>query len=137
MDRLILAVLIAFVPVLALAAETEDTEKPASLNVKTVPDNAEIAVNSEAVGVAPVRGLVLTPDEYAVTVFFAGSEPVEKNIVLEAGTTTDVRFYLNKGDGNDEGWFSGRDWLFGFALFWGVLGLSLVIINWDKGWGFG
>jgi hypothetical protein len=123
--RVILAVLVAFMPTLVLAAETEENEKAAVLNVKTVPDNAEIAVNSEEVGVAPITGLILPPGEYAVSASFADRDPIDKNVILESGKTDYLYFILNEGDGKS--WFSERDALIGFVLFWGITGLSFLI----------
>lgn len=125
MYRLIFIALIAFTPALVLAAETEKVEELASLNVVTVPGCVEIKVNSETIGFAPIRDLGLPPGEYVISASFDGTEPIERNVILETGVPTDVWFYSAKGAG--DGWFRGRDFLIGIGLFFVVLGLGLVI----------
>lgn len=127
MCRIMLGTIIALTPTLVLAAEAEGLEKPAYLKVETVPDGVEIVVDNEIVGLTPISRLVFPPGEYRVSALFPGRERVEKGVVLEAGTTTDVRFYSTEGNGKGEGWFSERDALIGFGLVWGLMGLSILI----------
>ncbi len=134
MYRVMLAALITFTPTLVLAAETEVNEATAILNVKTVPDSAEIAVDSEEVGVAPITGLVLPPGEYVISACFAGGDPIDKNVVLEPGKTDYLYFIMNEGDG--KGWFVERDALIGFVLFWGITGISFLIWFTSADWGY-
>ena len=122
-----LAASIAFTPVLVLAAETEKVEESATLSVETVPGSVEIKVNSETIGFAPIHDLALPPGEYVISASFIGREPVGKNVVLGAGKTTDIHFYLSNGNLKGESWFSRRDFLLGFALFCGVVGFTLLI----------
>jgi hypothetical protein len=110
---------------LVLAAEVEDAKKNAYLNVNTVPDGVEIVVGNELVGSTPISRLAFPPGEYRVGALFPGGERAEKNVALVAGTTTDVRFYSVEGAG--KGWFSERDALIGFALVWGITGISFLI----------
>jgi hypothetical protein len=123
MSRILLVLLVAFTPTLVLALEVEVTENLANLNIKTVPTNAEITLNSETIGMAPIRDLILPSGEYTICALLSGWEPIERNVVLEAGTTTDVRFHLAK---DVKGWFRARDAYIGFGLFWVVLGLSVA-----------
>lgn len=125
MCRIILGIIVVLTPTLVLAAEIEDAEKNAYLNVETVPDGVEIVVDNEIVGLTPILRLAFPPGEYRVSALFPGRERVEKSVILEAGTTADVRFYSVGGD--DKGWFSERDALAGFALVWGLMGFSILI----------
>jgi|GEM_PF-1884115 len=124
MYRILFAVIIALTPTLAVAAEVDETKKNAYLNVETVPDGVEIVVGNEIVGSTPMSRLAFPPGEYRVGALFGGSERVEKDVTLEVGTTTDVRFYSSEVNG--EGWFSERDGLIGFALVWGIGGLLIL-----------
>ena len=125
MFRILFAVIIALTPTLVLAAEVEGLGKIAYLKVETVPDGVEIVVDNEIVGLTPILRLAFPPGEYRVSALFPGRERIEKSVVLEAGTTTDVRFYSVEGD--EKGWFSERDALIGFGLVWGLMGLSILI----------
>jgi hypothetical protein len=124
MFRILFAVIIGLTPTLALAAEVDNEEKNAYLNVETVPDGVEIVVGNEIVGSTPIYRLAFPPGEYRVGALFHGWERVEKGVILEAGNTTDVRFYSVEGD--EEGWFSERDGLIGFAIVWGIGGLLIL-----------
>lgn len=124
MGRVLLTALIAFTPTLVIALEAETTKELADLNIKTVPDNAEITLDSEKIGVAPISDLILPPGEYTIRVLLSGWDPIERNVVLEPGTTTDVRFHLVKKGG--KGWFRARDAYIGFGFFWVVLGMSVA-----------
>ena len=134
MYRIVLAALVAFVPTLVLAAEAEDNEGTAILNVKTVPDRAEIIVDSETAGVAPIHRLLLSPGEHVISASFANGDRVDKNVVLESGKTDYLYFIMNEGNG--KGWFSERDALIGFVLFWGVTGISFLIWFTSADWGY-
>jgi hypothetical protein len=127
MCRIILGIIVALTPTLVLAAEVENLEKPAYLKVETVPDGVEIMVDNEIVGLTPILRLAFPSGEYSIGALFPGGERAEKNVALEAGTTTDVRFYSVEGEGNEKGWFSGRDALISFALVWGLMGFSILI----------
>ncbi|UCE27840.1 MAG: PEGA domain-containing protein [Candidatus Coatesbacteria bacterium] len=125
MHRIMLATLVAFTPTLVLAAEVEETESTAYLNVNTVPDGIEIVVDNEIVGLTPISRMTFPAGKYSVGALFHGWERVEKDVTLEAGTTTDVRFYSVGED--EKGWFSERDALIGFAAVWGIAGISFLI----------
>jgi hypothetical protein len=122
----ILAALVAFVPTLVLAVETEKVEELASLNVETVPYSAEIKVNSETIGNAPIRDLPLSPGFYIISASFDETVLIEKTVILKTGAATDVWFYATEGAGGS--WFRTRDFLIGVGLFWGVIGLYVAII---------
>jgi hypothetical protein len=133
MYRVMLAALVAFVPTLILAADTLEVTELATLNVVTVPGYAEIKVNSETIGFAPIRDLAMPSGEYVISAFFDENEPIEKNITLTPGDATDVWFYATEGAGRS--WFRTRDFLIGVGVFWGVIGLYVAIIfntgDWD------
>jgi hypothetical protein len=124
MFRICLAVIIVLTPTLVLAAGVEESEGTAYLNVRTVPDGVEVVVGSEIVGLSPISRLTFPAGEYRVGALFLGRERVERDVILEAGTTTDVRFYSTEG--KKERWFSERDGLIGFALVWGIGGLLIL-----------
>jgi len=124
MFPIVMGTIIALTPTLVLAAEVEDTEKNAYLNVETVPDGVEIVVGNEIIGLTPISRLAFPPGKYNVSALFSGRERVEKEVTLEAGTTTDVRFCF--AEGREKGWFSERDGLIGFALVWGIGGLLIL-----------
>jgi hypothetical protein len=123
--RVILVAVTALTPTWVLAGEINDTEKPAYLNVETTPDGVEIILNNETVGFAPISRLAFPPGEYRVSALFPGRERVEKDVVLETGTTTAVNFY-SVGE-SEKGWFSERDALIGFGLVWCLMGFSILI----------
>jgi hypothetical protein len=125
--RIMLATLVAFTPMLVLAAEVDDMGKPSYLSINTVPDGVEIVVGNEIIGLSPISRLAFPPGEYRVGALFPARESVEKSVILEAGTTTDVRFYASEGNVHGEGGFSERDGLIGFAAVWGIVGISFLI----------
>lgn len=125
--------MVAFTPALALAAEVDKSETPAYLNVNTIPDGVEIIINNETVGFAPISRLAYPPGEYRISASFSGRERLEKDVVLETGTTTAVSFYYVGEDEKD--WFSERDALVGFVLVWGITGIAFLHWFMTADWG--
>jgi hypothetical protein len=72
---------------------------PGNLNVKTTPSGASVTVNDQQYQNSPVEIKNLQPGNYKIKVEKAGYDPVEKDIKVIAGETSDVMLRLDSNWG--------------------------------------